>query len=198
MNADREPYTQSEIDRICSHLPENRRRALNGVIAAARDFVVSADLQPKKKSNAQREIEVVRNAVTELMRALSGVSTSTATYLKSQCERSEAYDDTLNTDALMRTLHRFKHENRRGLQGQPGQSKAGPLEKVRVQELAARLEASFIMGRGGKRPTRGWPAFLEACTGPLEKRHRLEHRSAKAWQKVLSKRRPNCRSVSPK
>jgi hypothetical protein len=191
MSADHGPYTQSEIDRIRGHLPENRQRALNGVIAAARDFVVSADLQPKKKSNAPREIEALRNAVNELMRALGDLSTSTAAYLKSRCEQSKAYDDVLDPDALMRTLHRFKFENRRGLQEKPAQPKAGPIAKVRVHALLTRLKASFKMGHGGTLPTRGWPEFRKACTDPLEQRHKLEHRSPKGWQEALKKRRNN-------
>ena len=101
-----------------------------------------------------------------------------------------ADEEPFTAESLRHAIDRFDFENRKGLELLPDPIQGGARPRDHEKRLEERLEAAFIIGHGGKRPRRGFPAFYDACLVPL-KDFGLLPRSSSAMRDANRKRRKN-------
>jgi hypothetical protein len=184
------PYTAEEITVIRSLLPDEHREV------AAQEAVRSAQLYVyaqtrKRQSNPRKEIEHLRGALDGIFQALMRLSPEARTYLNANMRPARLSEEgPFTADALRDAIDRFDFENRQGLETLPDQIRGGARPRQHERRLEERLVAAFIIGHGGERPKRGFPAFYDACFIPL-KDFGLLPRSSSAMRDANRKRRKN-------
>jgi hypothetical protein len=189
-----DPFSEAEMDRILSEVPQNRARVKARVLSATRDYLLSLD-RPNKKANPRQEIGRLEDALHSLARALSGLSRGATEHLARLRNDSPAYEDPIDPWGLGIAVHRFLIENKGGLVDKPAPPRSGPIVHHQKRRLDERLELAFEIGHGGVRQKNGYPKFRDLCIGPAVLQLRALIGEPKKWQDL---RRNNPRKIPGK
>ena len=186
------PYTSEEIDAIGGLLPtENRGAAVQLVVRAAQLYVYAQTRGKRSNANPRKEIEHLRDALLEIFNALMHLSPEAKSYLTENMRAVRLPEEQpFTTESLLHAIDKFDTENRLGLERLPDPIRGGARPRMHEKRLDQRLEEAFIIGRGGKRPKQGFPAFQDACMVAL-KDFGLLPRGSKALRDANRKRGKN-------
>lgn len=208
------PYTFDEIDRLKFLFSKNKPFVLvQDIILTARTFICLRNRRAKRAEvpNPKREIETLIEALLSARRGLEGLSDEalhhlanarprphvgpepspeTIAAIKTLDQRAEAAVLKTKIDLLW-AMDRFERDNTLGLKNLPITSRGGRPDRNHETWLVRRMRRIAERAHGGKLPSRGWPAFRDACVLPMG----LRMRSEKDWQDMArpAKGRTNLR-----
>ena len=164
------PYTAEEIDAIRELLPvENREAAVQWAVRAAQLYVYAQTRGNRSRANPRKEIKHLRDALLELFDALMHLSPEARSYLTDNMRAMHLPDEQpFTAESRQHAVDKFDTENRRGLEQLPDPIRGGARPRMHERRLGQRLQEAFIIGHGGKRPQRRFPAFQDACLVALK------------------------------
>ena len=193
------PYNASQLDQIRNCLQVNQQGCISKIVMAARVFA-ALKTGRSKKPNPGDELAIVKARAVDLYAALSRLSQEAEAHLlaKWQEANGKIQDEPVHREALLRTLHRFIHENQKGFNSPAPLPSRGPVVQKDEAQLVRRLEQAFIAGHDGKFRTRGWPKFVRLCWDPMVAVHLVNELSERSLQRKLTDARQYFGSVHRK
>jgi hypothetical protein len=178
----------------------HKGRVQKMVVGAAIEYVRSINLPKLKRSNPDREISELKNALHSLEQALSSLSGESRLILDNarrapgatDCDAFSSTDDAsfepMNCAALHNSVHRFLMENKIGLEMEVRNGARSGRSKVSdKRQLLDRLDLAFAAGHGG--PSR--PTFLALCGSPDSMNLNKTWRGAGNWWDDLNRKNPS-------
>jgi hypothetical protein len=177
------PYDQPTLAAIGAMLPPDQSaRTVRAIVKIARMSALGRfALGPSpSKPNVRAETEAFKRAVIQAREAAEALSPDALELLSKRNSIEDMGEHFHRRFAeLLTSLYRFESYDLAPEEAStPG---AGTIEKP-VGWVLHQFDLVFTQAHGGDRPSKGFPAFVEACVGPLG----FEHVSAGARRDQLS------------
>jgi len=161
------PYTNEQIAQITGYLPAPSAATMRSIILTARKSVIGRALSDSSspKPNPAVEAAAFKSAIGHAREAAEHLSQETIEVLIASNPSASFMSHLSN---LLDVLYSLEYLDLTPATLQ--KERKGAPEKS-IGWVLHQLDIAFVQAHGGNRPSRGFPAFVEACIAPLGFEH---------------------------